>query len=131
KTEVRFQDAAAVRRLLVGGLQRALAGQGGRSSSSLAGIVLRQFSADSSHVQPRAGGYQYLPRDHSRPWSPELAETVETYHAPLEAGPQARVEPAETPPAGTGAESWPLGAARAQLHENYIIAQTGDGLVIV
>jgi len=33
-------------------------------------------------------------------------------------------------PAGT-TQAWPLGAARAQVHETYIVAQTADGIVIV
>ncbi len=44
--------------------------------------------------------------------------------------PSARVEPVIEPEAEEPADQ-PLGAARAQVHENYIIAQTGDGIVIV
>ena len=44
------------------------------------------------------------------------------------ATPSARVELTEAVPES---EDLPLGAARAQLHENYVIAQTRDGLVIV
>ncbi|MFG5380603.1 DNA mismatch repair protein MutL, partial [Yoonia sp. R2-816] len=40
-------------------------------------------------------------------------------------------EPTPTQKAETPAESLPLGAARGQVHENYIIAQTSDGMVIV
>jgi DNA mismatch repair protein MutL len=43
-------------------------------------------------------------------------------------GPLARIEP---PDAHGAVEALPLGAARAQVHENYIIAQTGRGIVIV
>ncbi|MEW5728755.1 MAG: DNA mismatch repair protein MutL, partial [Pseudomonadota bacterium] len=34
-------------------------------------------------------------------------------------------------PAAPGGEEFPLGAARAQLHDTYIVAETRDGLVIV
>lgn len=59
-----------------------------------------------------------------------LAEKAEQTYAPMmDIGPSARAETqVETAPV---TESYPLGAARAQLHENYIIAQTPEGIVLV
>ncbi len=37
----------------------------------------------------------------------------------------------ETVPDAQPTQDFPLGAARAQLHETFIVAQTGDGIVIV
>jgi DNA mismatch repair protein MutL len=67
-----------------------------------------------------------------------MREAVQQHYEPF-LTPAARVEsPAAAPafmpsPANQHAapESHPLGAARAQIHENYIVAQTADGLVIV
>ncbi|MEC7259198.1 MAG: DNA mismatch repair protein MutL, partial [Pseudomonadota bacterium] len=49
----------------------------------------------------------------------------------LNAGFSARVVEPEPMPEATPAEHLPLGAARGQVHENYIIAQTESGMVIV
>ncbi|HLK26486.1 MAG TPA: DNA mismatch repair endonuclease MutL [Caulobacteraceae bacterium] len=120
KAEVRFRDPALVRGLIVGALRHALAGAGHRASTTVAAAALGGFRLGAS---PRgfsawsAGGWLA-----EAPNLPGLAE------------PSARAEPAFEP--GASAEiidptAFPLGAARAQVHETYIVAQTSDGIVIV
>jgi DNA mismatch repair protein MutL len=60
-----------------------------------------------------------------------VTEAVAQIYAPFEGfdRPQARGEATE--PAASSAESYPLGAARAQVHDTYIVAQTAGGIVIV
>jgi DNA mismatch repair protein MutL len=130
KTEVRFRDAASVRGLMIGALRHALAGAGHRASTTVAGAAL---GAATSHVAPS------LPWNAPRQsWSParpvigtqDYAPLSEPRTATFEAfsrAPSARVEPAPEPQT----ETPPLGVARAQVHETYIIAQTADGMVIV
>jgi len=133
KAEVRFREPGLVRGLVVSGLRHALAEAGHRASSTVAGAALGAFRApEAPRGTPggavggamRAGGLS--PRgpapqpDWQAPPMPGLAEDP--------AALSARVEPVEDDQAGIDC---PLGAARAQLHENYIVAQTRDGVVIV
>jgi DNA mismatch repair protein MutL len=61
-----------------------------------------------------------------------LAEAALAYQAPVALAPAARTEPDPRPhDAPAPLRDYPLGAARAQLHETYIVAETADGLVIV
>ncbi len=108
KAEVRFRDPAVVRRLVVSALRHALAGAGHRGSSTLATATLgaaRVYQMD----RPSIGAFSFQ--------EPALA---------FDGLASARVEAGSDE--GT---AQPLGAARAQVHENYIIAQTADGMVIV
>ncbi|TYB77560.1 DNA mismatch repair endonuclease MutL [Maritimibacter fusiformis] len=118
KSEVRFRDPGLARGLIVSALRHALAGAGHRASSTVAGATLGAMRAEA--VGPRV--YQM-----DRP-SPGAITAARAAQAPGFAEPSARFEPVadEVPLAGL-----PLGAARAQVHENYIIAQTEDGMVIV
>ncbi len=130
KTEVRFRDPGLVRGLIVGACRHALAEAGHRASTTVADAAL-------GALRPRLGpGLPYAPSYRGGSLPGGLAEAVATYHAPLpgvEGAPTAR--PAELPAGGPEDEAapgdYPLGAARAQVHATYIVAQTGDGIVIV
>jgi DNA mismatch repair protein MutL len=125
KSEVRFRDAALVRGLIVGGIRHALTGAGHRASTTVANATLQGFSA------PPAPAWQGQARGSSYPVSHLAAQAVAAFAplAPELERPSARME--TTPPEATAMRDYPLGVARAQLHETYIVAQTADGIVIV
>jgi len=132
KADVRFRDPGMVRGLIVGAIREALVRAGIRSSSSGAEAMMASF----------------------RPGGPANGFA---YHAPLDAGPPQpwTARPGFGPAGGFGeamqavfdtpvaadirtdiaavapAADHTLGAARAQVHENYIVAQTADSLIIV
>lgn len=124
KTEVRFRDPGLARGLVVSGLRHALAEGGHRSSTTVATAMLgemtpssRAYQMDRPSVQARGAAYRL-----QAPLDAGLAEAP----SPWSESVSARSEPA--PEVSDDAR---LGAARAQLHENYIIAQTRRGMVIV
>ena len=120
KSEVRFREPAMVRGLIVSGLRHALAEAGHRASTTVSSAALGAFTPEPTG-QPRV--YQ-MDRPRNAPGYSGMAETATMF----EPQPSARVE--EDAPQ-VEAQHRPLGAARAQLHENYILSQTEDGLVIV
>ena len=122
KAEVRFRDPDIARGLVVSALRHALAGAGHRASSTVADAALAAARPEAQ--PPRAYQAAYAPQ---RPSAPAIAASL-AFQAPgFAETPTARVEPeTEAPP-----EDAPLGAARAQLHENWIVAQTATGIVIV
>ena len=151
KAEVRFRDPALVRGLIVGALRHALHAAGHRASTTVAADAMagfqphtgvstgpayspsspsaQGFSGWTSWSQPAAAA-QVLPGLNERsarveprwdgpswPSHPAQANDLATGHSPL----ATPLDPLD----------YPLGAARGQLHANYIVAQTRDGLVIV
>lgn len=120
KAEVRFRDPDCARGLVVSALRHALAGAGHRSSSTVATAALA--AARPEFELPQAHPASHAP---ARPSASAIAASL-AFQAPgFAETPTARVEPE---PDATDA---PLGAARAQLHENWIVAQTATGIVIV
>ncbi|HWA90989.1 MAG TPA: DNA mismatch repair endonuclease MutL [Rhizomicrobium sp.] len=114
KTEVRFRDAGLVRGLIVSALRRALAESGHRASTTVAGDALAALRPETFAGLP-PDAYVWRP---PQPPSQGMFEAAQQFHARVEE------PPAQAPDS-------PLGAARAQLHETYIVAQTADGIVIV
>nr|WP_323780933.1 DNA mismatch repair endonuclease MutL [Amylibacter sp.] len=128
KSEVRFRDPGLARGLIVSALRHALAEAGHRASTTVADATLGAFRPENTPVAPvyqmESRGTSFMPmRPQSyAPPPPQngFAEVNPTYSA--------RVEVIDETPVTA---SQPLGAARAQVHENYVIAQTPDGIVIV
>jgi len=130
KSEVRFREPGIARGLIVSGLRHALAEAGHRASSTVAGATLGAFSAEAGPRvyqmdRPSPGALASAAR-----WqAPGLYEEQAGWSLPETGTPSSRVEAVvKEDPAQT---QNPLGAARAQLHENYIVAQTETGVVIV
>ncbi|MFM2366086.1 MAG: hypothetical protein RIR95_694 [Pseudomonadota bacterium] len=131
KSEVRFREPEAARSLIITALKTALTQSGHRASSTVADATLAAMRPDG---MPSAGLTSYPPRIYQmdRPSQGSLARSF-SYFAPETGAPMgfAEAPSARMEPVQTDENDRPLGAARAQLHENYIIAQTATGMVIV
>ncbi len=133
KAEVRFRNAGLVRALIVSALKAALVRDGTRAATTGGSATIAAFRPVSG-VLPRNWDWRRSP---SRPSElPQSYRTAgggfaEAAQAAFDVGaPAADLRAAEVE---TTAEliDRPLGAARAQVHETYIVSQTRDGLVIV
>ncbi|MBA3446491.1 MAG: DNA mismatch repair endonuclease MutL [Pseudaminobacter sp.] len=144
KADVRFRDPGLVRGLIVGAVREALANAGIRSATSGAAAMMGAFrpgSASYGHPGPANGHRAFNPGfraaasagfDARRSPHRPLDGFAEPAQAAFDAGPLASADAR----GGYGAVAeellqTQLGAARAQVHENYIVAQTQDSLIIV
>jgi len=131
KTEVRFRDGALVRGLMVSALRQALAGAGPRGATTtteaaLEALAPRPAAAPSAYGGGSAGRFYSSPPPRV---SPRLSETGFAWQAPLTpAGRPMAPVPVGAPPEPA---AYPLGVARAQFHNTYIISETADGIVVV
>jgi DNA mismatch repair protein MutL len=123
KSEVRFRDPGLARGLVVSALRHALAEAGHRASTTVSAATLGALTPEPA--TPRV--YQM---DRAAPLPPH--STLETATFAEAAEPFGRVADQTPAPAPEDdSHAYPLGTARGQVHENYIIAQTETGIVIV
>jgi DNA mismatch repair protein MutL len=129
KTELRFRDAQSVRAIVVSALREALGAAQHRATASLSQDALARMVQPSTGFAPQRGLG-------SAPYRPSsaygsgfcFAEAAQAPLSPVSAPSAATTEPS---PENGAAVDYPLGAARAQVHDTFIIAETEDSLVIV
>ena len=129
KAEVRFRDSASVRSLIVGGLAQALHSAGHRATRQGGALTLEAFVATAApHVQT----YGASPPASQSFYGSRASGFSDAMQAPF-----AHVDAPSANAVAAGdvgvpdAVAHPLGAARAQLHETYIVAQTETSVIIV
>jgi DNA mismatch repair protein MutL len=131
KAEVRFRNVNAVRGLMVGALRGGLEAAGHRASERGGTALIAALAPGQHGASASAAGWSA-----TRSWSAKglrpPPELVALMQAPLTgvSAPSADWSAAAAPAAPNLLDR-PLGAARAQLHETYIVAQTRDSVVIV
>jgi DNA mismatch repair protein MutL len=132
KTEVRFRDAAAVRGFIVSGLREALATGDRRSAQAPDAGAMNRWQVEPPRAEPAAalrsifagrdwGGSSSSVREPGNTWRGAEAEVLDP--------PGGRA--VTTEPLPEEAEAFPLGVARGQVAQTYIVAEAADGLVIV
>ncbi len=123
KAEVRFENAGLVRGMIVGGLRETLARAGHKSSTTTSTAALGAFETGTSPV--RASGNASGWGHHAPPvFTAQMSEMSLAYNA----APSGRITSITAIEAET---DFPLGIARGQIHNTYIVAEAKDGLVIV
>jgi DNA mismatch repair protein MutL len=127
KAEVRFRDSGLVRGLIVGAVKQALEGARHQAASTGGAATIAAFrrSGLSSGAPRLSGAWDWraspaAPSGLAEPEQQRFADFAPAANAAADVGAPTTVDLAA-----------PLGAARAQVHELYVIAQTGDGIVIV
>ena len=146
KAEVRFRNAGLVRALIVHALKQALAREGTRAATTGGAATIAAFRP----ARPMAAAARLglaATRPVHRPQRRSRRAVMRSARRRLRrsragrfrrrrrrrpiCAPSLRTAAAEAPQAAPNLLDHPLGAARAQVHDTYIVAQTRDGLVIV
>lgn len=148
KADVRFRDPGLIRGLIIGAIREALQQSGIRPTSTRSEAMLAAFQTQQLSAQQSLGNFKNAYQSSSYSPQPHHFATTSMIHKPLDGtssfGLKENANPImeglNTPSGATytpstipssGELSYPLGAARAQIHKNYIIAQTQDSLIIV
>ena len=131
KTEVRFRDPAFVRGFIVSGLRHALDTGDRRSAQGPVASAMAQWQVEPIAPPRQASLGSLFAREYGAQGSRvrDAGQAWRGYEQALLAEPAGRAEASE--PVTAEAISYPLGVARGQVAETYIVAEAADGLVIV
>jgi DNA mismatch repair protein MutL len=139
KAEVRFRNAGLVRALIVHALKTALARDATRAATTGGAATIAAFRSSSRPAYP-ARRSPLAMREAGAAFAPMRGGLAEPAQAQFEVGTPAAdfgrdangsAANAREPTADDERVDHPLGAARAQIHDTYIVAQTYDGLVVI
>ena len=135
KTEVRFRDAQGVRGFIVSGLRQALATGDKRSAQSPDAGAMGRWQQEPVSPERDEPAPALRSIFEGRDWSAPLPRVSETGSAWRGAEPDVRAEPQgraeEAAPVAAEAKDYPMGIARGQVANTYIVAEAKDGLVLV
>jgi DNA mismatch repair protein MutL len=135
KSEVRFRDSPLVRGLVVSALRAALAQVGVRTTSALATGAMNALAGsrngDGGYVRPAPATWP-RGRPYGAPYRPRPSGFAEEWQMPLDGVAVSSVNTtADGAPPEPVVANQPLGAARAQLHRTYIVAETPSSVILV
>lgn len=123
KTEVRFQDNALIRSLLVGSISRELTSSFLQSTKEISKDAIDRFSTNEINYYTNNGSFN------------QTQDTKQSFFDNNEVKPQKKAlkqdKNIKKPIHTVLNESFPLGAALGQFNENYIISQNSNGIVII
>jgi DNA mismatch repair protein MutL len=131
KTEVRFRDSAGVRGFIVSALREALASGDKRSAQAPSDSAMARWQSEPAAPPSPTLHSLFTGRDWSAPPSRlgDAGQAWRGYEAELMTQPQGRAVEAEPEPQQSA--EYPLGVARGQIANTYIVAEAADGLVLV
>ena len=132
KAEVRFRDAAMIRSLIINALREVIGiapvsgGHLSRQAVNMGRIFGRGSGGGGNYdIDWQAPHHQPLPMHDAPPDARQAGEQ----HA--EFNPDTAPNQDSGQPPEIVAADYPLGAAKAQLHKTYIIAETAEGIVLI
>ncbi len=124
KTEVRFRDPGFVRSMIVSAIKRALASAAVQADTAKSDSTLQAFSPMNS-----AATSSHFNFGNSTPSSRPSAFALQTAFE-MQMPPAGLAEEYQAPSAA-GSTDYPLGMARAQIHDTYIVSQTANGFILI
>lgn len=133
KAEVRFRDAQVVRSMIISALKNAIHEGSFQSSNTVATHTLNAFRTPLPLTRGNRPVVPSYYAGHGNGLSEPQVQAYQPY--PVQGGLALQAQPSVRreyiPHIDEDLQEHPLGAATAHIHENYIIAQTSDGMVII